>query len=143
MQGTDLEIPLATDLKYKTLKQLSKPPKFQGCQVTEIVVKRKERKHNYRNIMGLLDMNSTIHAFHKTSTPRPNNLTACNSMKKPRTTDVEHLWVTDVSDSELLNVLGSLDLAEPCYVSEETKEALLTAISNSQSCNNNFAENVV
>ena len=93
--------------------------------------------------MGLLDMNCTIRAFHKTSTPRPNNLTACNSAKKPRTTDVEHLWVTDVSDSKLLNVLDSLDLAEPCYVSEETKEALLAAISNLQSCSNNFAENVV
>ena len=64
-------------------------------------------------------------------------------MKKPRTTDVEHLWVTDVSDSKLLNVLDSLDLAELCYVSDETKEALLAAISNSQSCSNNFAENVV
>ena len=88
-------------------------------------------------------MNHTIRAFHKTLTPRPNNLTACNSVKKPRTTDVEHLWVTDVSDSEYLNVLDSLDLAEPCYVSEETKEALLAAISNSQSCRNIFAENVV
>ena len=63
-----------------------------------------------------------------------------STMKKPRTTDVEHLWVTDVSDSKLLNVLDSVDLAEPCYVSEETKEALLAAISNLQSCRNNFAE---
>ena len=30
IQGTDVEIPLSTDLKYKTLKELSKPPKFQG-----------------------------------------------------------------------------------------------------------------
>ena len=28
MQGTDVEIPLSTDLKYKTLKELSKPSKF-------------------------------------------------------------------------------------------------------------------
>ena len=143
MQGSDVEIPLSTDLKYKTLKELSKPPKFQGHQVSEIVAKRKARKCNYRDIMGLIDMNSTIHAFHKTLTPRPNNLTARNSTKKPRITDVEHLWVTDVSDSIILNVLDCLDLAELCYVSGETKEASLAAISNSQSCSNNFAENVV
>ena len=82
MQGTDIEIPLSTDLKYKTLKELSKPPKFQSCQVSEIVPKRKARKCNYRGIMGLLDLNHTIHAFHKTLTTRPINLTACNSMKK-------------------------------------------------------------
>ena len=143
MQGTDVEIPLSNYLKYKTLKQLSKPPKFQGCQVNEIVAKRKARKCNYRDIMGLLDMNRTIHAFQKTLTPRPNNFTAHNSSKKPRTTDVENLWVTDVSDRELLNVLDSLDLGEPCYFSEETKGALLASISNSQSCSNNFAENAV
>ena len=48
-----------------------------------------------------------------------------------------------MSDSELLNVLDSLDLPEPCYVSEETKEALLAALSNSKSCSNNFAPNDV
>ena len=143
MQGSDVKISLSTDLKYKTLKELSKPPKFQGCQVSEIVAKRKARKHNYGDIMGLLDMNCTICAFHKTLILRSNNLTPCNSAKKPRTTDEEHLWVTDVSDRELLNVLDSLDLAEPCYVSEETKEALLAVINNLQSCSNNFAENVV
>ena len=143
MQGTDVEIPLYNDLKYKTLKQLSKPPKFQGHQVNEIVAKRKARKHNYGDIMGLLNINHTICAFQKTLTPRPNNFTPHNSSKKPRATDVGNLWVTDVSDRELLNVLDSLDLAEPCYVSEETKEALLAAISNSQSCSNNFAENAV
>ena len=56
IQGTDVETPLSTDLKYKTLKELSKPPKFQGCQVSEIVAKRKARKHNFGDIMGLLDM---------------------------------------------------------------------------------------
>ena len=96
MQGTDIEIPLSNDLKYKTLKELSKPLKFQGCQVSKIVAKRKAMKHSYGDIMGLLDMNWTIRAFHKTLTPKPNNLTTCNSTKKPRTTNVEHLWVTDV-----------------------------------------------
>ena len=121
MQGTDVEIPLSNDLKYRTLQQLSKPRKFQGCQVNEIVAQRKSRKCNYGDIMGLLDMICTIHVFQKTLTPRSNNLTACNSLKKPRTTDVENPWVTDVSDRDLLNVLDSLDLAEPCCVSEETK----------------------
>ena len=78
MQGTDVEIPLSNDLKYKTLKQLSKPRKFQGHQVNEIVAQRKSRKCNYRDIMGLLDMNHTICAFQKTLT-RPNNFAARNS----------------------------------------------------------------
>ena len=75
VQDSDAEIPLSNNLKYKTLKELSKPPKFQGRQLSEIVAKRKARKHNYGDIMGLLDMNWTIHAFHKTLTPKPINVT--------------------------------------------------------------------
>ena len=41
-----------------------------------------------------------------------------------------NLWVIDVTDTDLLNVLYGLDLAEPCYVSEDTKSALLSAVSN-------------
>ena len=33
-------------------------------------------------------------------------------------------------DTDRLNVLDGLDLAEPCYVSEDTKTALLSAMSN-------------
>ena len=44
MQGTDVEIPLFTELKYKTLKELSKPPKFQGRQVSEIVAKEESKE---------------------------------------------------------------------------------------------------
>ena len=40
-----------------------------------------------------------------------------------------NLWVSDVTDTDMLNVLGGLDLAEPCYVSEDTKSALLSAMS--------------
>ena len=41
-----------------------------------------------------------------------------------------NLWVIDATDTDLLNVLDGLDLAEPCYVSEDTKSALLSAVSN-------------
>ena len=39
-------------------------------------------------------------------------------------------WVSDVTGTDLLNVLDGLDLAELCYVSEDTKPALLSAVSN-------------
>ena len=41
-----------------------------------------------------------------------------------------NLWVSDVTDTDLLNVLDGLDLAEPCHVTEDTKSALLSAMSN-------------
>ena len=41
-----------------------------------------------------------------------------------------NLWVSDVTDTALLNVLDGLDLAEPCYLSEDTKTALLSVMSN-------------
>ena len=69
MQSSDVEIPLSNDLKYKTIQKLSKPPTFQDCKVTEIAVKRKARKRNYGDIMGLLDVNRTIRAVHK-NTPQ-------------------------------------------------------------------------
>ena len=50
---------------------------------------------------------------------------------KRRQESVEsNLWVSDVIDTDLLNVLDGLDLAEPCYVSGDTKSALLSAMSN-------------
>ena len=41
-----------------------------------------------------------------------------------------NMWVSDVTDTDLLNVLDGLNLAEPCYVSEDTKSTLLSAVSN-------------
>ena len=50
--------------------------------------------------------------------------------KRRREESVEsNLWVSDITDTDLLNVLDGLDLAEPCYVSEDTKSALLPAMS--------------
>ena len=50
--------------------------------------------------------------------------------KRRREESVEsNLWVSDVTDTDMLNVLDGLDLAEPCYVSEDTKSALLSAVS--------------
>ena len=50
--------------------------------------------------------------------------------KRRREESVElNLWVSDVSDTDMLNALDGLDLAEPCYVSEHTKSALLSAVS--------------
>ena len=51
--------------------------------------------------------------------------------KRRRQKSVEsNLRVSDVTDTDLLNVLDGLDLAEPCYVSEDTKSALLSVVSN-------------
>ena len=51
--------------------------------------------------------------------------------KRRRKESVElNPWVSDVTDTDLSNVLDGLDLAEPCYVSEDTKSALLSAMSN-------------
>ena len=51
--------------------------------------------------------------------------------KRRRQESVElNLWVSDVTDTDILNVLDGLDLAEPCYTSEDTKSALLSAVSN-------------
>ena len=51
--------------------------------------------------------------------------------KRRRQESIEsNLWVSDVTDTDLLTVLDGLNLAEPCYVSEDTKSALLSAMSN-------------
>ena len=50
--------------------------------------------------------------------------------KRRRQESVEsNLWVSDVTDTDLLNVLDGLTLAEPCYVSEDTKSDLLSVVS--------------
>ena len=73
--------------------------------------------------MGLLRMNNTIKEMKMLSNPP--------QAKRRRQESVElNLWVSDVTDTDLLNVLDGLDLAEPCYVSEDTKSALLSAVSN-------------
>ena len=62
--------------------------------------------------------------------------------KRRRERNVEsNMWVSDVTDTDLLNVLDGLDLAEPCYLSEDTKSALLSAdnilttnLSNMETC---------
>ena len=46
--------------------------------------------------------------------------------------------MSDVTDTDMLNVLDGLDLAEPCYVSEDTRSALLSAMSKTD---NLFATN--
>ena len=54
--------------------------------------------------------------------------------KRRREESVEsNLWVSDVTDTDMLNALDGLDLAEPCYVSEDTKSALLSAVSKTDS----------
>ena len=76
--------------------------------------------------MGLLSMNNTIKEMK----------TLCNppQPKRRREESVEsNLWVSDVTDTDMLNVLDGLDLAEPCYVSEDTKSALLSVVSKTDS----------
>ena len=73
--------------------------------------------------MGSLKMNNTIKEMKMLS-----NLPQA---KRRRQESVEsNLWVSDVTDTDLSNVLDGLDLAEPCYVSEDTKSALFSAVSN-------------
>ena len=141
MQSSDVEIPFSNDLKYKTIQKLSKPSTFQGCKVTEIAAKRKARKRNYSNIVGLLDVNRTICAVHKNTPQWPNKETCHDNDKNSNNQQYKNLWVTDVSDAELLKTVNSLDLAESCYMSKEMKEALLSAINNSQTTSTtNFAQ---
>ena len=72
--------------------------------------------------MGLLSMNNTIKEMKMLCNPP--------QLKRRRQKSVEsHLWVSDVTDTDMLNVLDGLNLAEPCYVSEDTKSALLSAVS--------------
>ena len=79
------------------------------------------KKRNVGDLMGLLRMNNTIKEMK----------TLRNPPQAKRQESVEsNLWMSDVTDADLLNVLDGLDLAEPCYVSEDTKSALLSAMSN-------------
>ena len=73
--------------------------------------------------MGLLSMNNTIKEMKMLcNPPQP---------KRRREESVEsNLWVSDVTDTDMLNVLDGLDLAELCYVSEDTKSALLSGVQN-------------
>ena len=76
--------------------------------------------------MGLLSMNNTIKEMK----------TLCNppQPKRRREESVEsNLWVSGVTDTDMLSALDGLDLAEPCYVSEDTKSALLSVVSKTDS----------
>ena len=94
-----------------------------GCNIELLAKKRITKKRNVGDLMGLLRMNNTIKEM-KTLANAP-------QAKRRRQESVElNLWVSDVTDTDLLNVLDGLDLTEPCYVSEDTKTALLSAMSN-------------
>ena len=68
---------------------------------------------NVGDLMGLLRMNNKIKEMKMLSNPP--------QAKRRRQQSVEsNLWVSDVTDTDLLHVLDGLDLAEPCYVSEDT-----------------------
>ena len=71
--------------------------------------------------MGLLSMNNTIKEMKMLcNPPQP---------KRRRQESVEsNLWMSDVTDTDMLNVLDGPDLAEPCYVSEDKKSAVSKTI---------------
>ena len=93
------------------------------CNTEVLAKKRITKKRNVGDLMGLLKMKNTIKEMKTLSNPP--------QAKRRRQESVEsNLWVSDVTDTDLLNVLDGLDLAEPCYVSEDTKSALLSAVSN-------------
>ena len=68
-------------------------------------------------------MNNTIKEMKTLSNPP-------QAIRRRQQSVESNLWVSDVSDTDLLNTLDGLDLAEPCYVSEDTKSALSFAVSN-------------
>ena len=122
------------DLKYKTLKELSRPEKFKGRDVELIAKRRKTRRRNYGDLMGILNVNRTIsNARHENE-----QLNQFNAPKIVRGKTSKQ-WVMDESPYNSNGLkLESLDLAEPVYVSEDTKEALLNAITDSQKDELNF-----
>ena len=94
-----------------------------GCNLESLAKKRITKKRNVGDLMGLLRMNNTIKQMKTMSNPP--------QAKRRRQESVEsNLWVSDVSNTDLLNVLDGPVLAEPYYVSEETKSALLSVMSN-------------
>lgn len=124
-QGTGPPAPPG-GIRYKTLKQLSRPKVFKGRDIEMLAKKRKSRRRNYGDIMGLLSVNRTIQAVRQES--EKNNNIGKTLRGKKRTSE----WVMDQPnyDQEGWN-LDSLDLAEPCYVSEDTKQALRDMIAQS------------
>ena len=84
--------------------------------------KRFTKKRNVGDLMGLLSMNNTIKEMKMLCNPPQPKIRRKESVES-------NLWVSDVTDTDMLNVLDGLDLAEPCYVSEDTKSALLSAMS--------------
>ena len=51
---------LPHDLRYKTLCQMSQPPKFHGGTVEPLQKKLKHQKQNYGDLIGILTMNKII-----------------------------------------------------------------------------------
>ena len=94
-----------------------------GHNIELLAKKGIKKKRNVGDLMGLLKMNNTIKEIKMLSNPP--------QAKGRRQESVElNLWVSDITDIDLLNILDGLDLAEPCYASEDTKSALLSAMSN-------------
>ena len=94
-----------------------------GCNIELLAKKRITKKRNVGDLMSLLRMNNTIKEMKTLSNPP--------QAKRRRQESVEsNLWVSDVTDTDLLNVLDGLNLTEPCYASEDTKSALLSTMSS-------------
>lgn len=93
---------LSSDLRYKTVKRLSDVNRFRGKIVTPLAKKRKTQRRNMGDLLGILHMNQKIRQVAAT-----------------RTTAAER----NVGD-DIFRTLQALDVADTCYVSEETKRAL-------------------
>lgn len=107
-------------LRYRTLKQLSKPVTFRGRDVLAIQKKRKSQRRCYGDMMGLLHINSQLAHV-------AGNVTSNSVPDKTH----DDSWVP-ASSPDILSKLDSLDLAQTLYVSDDTKQALLDAVASGE-----------
>lgn len=96
---------LSSDLRYKTVKRLSDVNRFRGKRVTALPKKRKTQKRSMGDLLGILEMNRKIR-------------------KVGATRDRQR----DADDGG--RTLDALDMADTCYVSEETRRSLAERVAN-------------
>lgn len=109
-------------LRYKTLRQLSRPKKFDGRDILSIAAKRQRPRRSYGDLMGLLHVNSQIQRI---TNEHENASGAGENSQSDKTSHLESDWVVDDIDFTDSEVLRTLDEAEMLYVSQDRKEALL------------------
>lgn len=116
-------------LRYKTLKQLSRPKSFKGKDVIALSAKKNRHRRNMGDLLGLLHVNAKIQKEHRSHSVQKPTLPAEEDKQS-------HLdeWVVDDIDFSSSDFLRRLDEAETLYLTEE-KKALLSDASQDYSGN--------